>query len=88
MEQEISRIWEEEKRTICFVTNNIDEAIFLGDRVISLDGKLPGRMNRSYDVNLPRLQRIYDLEFLKLRQQITDETELFYSKVYKKETGI
>ncbi|MGI6678514.1 MAG: ABC transporter ATP-binding protein [Dehalobacterium sp.] len=76
MEQEISRIWEAEKRTICFVTNNIDEAIFLGDRVISLDGKLPGRMNRSYDVNLPRPREFTDLEFLKLRQQITDETEL------------
>lgn len=76
MEQEIIRIWESEKRTICFVTNNIDEAIFLGDRIITLDGKLPGRMKNTYDVNIPRPRDFTDIEFLKLRQKITNETEL------------
>jgi NitT/TauT family transport system ATP-binding protein/sulfonate transport system ATP-binding protein len=32
MEKETARIWETEKRTVVFVTNNIDEAIYLGDR--------------------------------------------------------
>ena len=41
MENEIMRIWEAEKRTVCFVTNNIDEAIFLGDIIYILEGKLP-----------------------------------------------
>ena len=34
MEQELRSIWEKEKRTVCFVTNNIEEAIYLGDRVV------------------------------------------------------
>ena len=45
MEKETARIWETEQRTVLFVTNNIDEAIYLGDRIISLQGKLPGRMH-------------------------------------------
>ena len=76
MEMEIVRIWELEKRTICFVTNNIDEAIYIGDRIISLEGKLPGRLNNIYDVNLPRPRDFTDIEFLKLRQKINDDMEL------------
>ena len=76
MEQETVRIWETEKKTVIFVTNNIDEAIFLGDRIVTLEGKLPGRMGQVYDVNLPRPREHTDLEFLKMRQQITDESTL------------
>ncbi|MGI1659801.1 MAG: ABC transporter ATP-binding protein [Desulfitobacterium sp.] len=76
MEQEMVRIWEAEKRTICFVTNNIEEAIFLGDRIITLEGKLPGRLGLTYEVNLPRPREFTDIEFLKLRQKITDDTQL------------
>ena len=76
MEQETVRIWETEKKTVIFVTNNIDEAIFLGDRIVTLEGKLPGRMGKVYNVNLPRPREHTDLEFLKLRQLITDESTL------------
>lgn len=43
MEQEIVRIWQQEKKTVLFVTNIIDEAIYIGDRIVVLEGKLPGR---------------------------------------------
>lgn len=76
MEQETARILEIEKKTVCFVTNNIDEAIYLGDRIIVLDGKLPGRMSKIHRVDLPRPRDFTDLAFLKLRQLITKETEL------------
>jgi NitT/TauT family transport system ATP-binding protein/sulfonate transport system ATP-binding protein len=76
MEKETVRIWEAEKRTVLFVTNNIDEAIFLGDRIISLHGKLPGRMHQVYDVHLPRPREHTDMEFLKLRHDITEASEL------------
>ncbi|WP_434510668.1 ABC transporter ATP-binding protein [Desulfitobacterium sp. AusDCA] len=76
MEQETVRIWEKEKRTVIFVTNNIEEAIFLGDRIVSLEGKLPGRMKTIYEVNLPRPRVYTDIEFLKIRNTITNETAL------------
>ncbi len=76
MEKEITRVWEQEKRTVLFVTNNIDEAIYLGDRIITLEGKLPGRVSGEYKVDLPRPREHTDLEFLELRRKITDATEL------------
>lgn len=76
MEKETIRIWEAEKRTVIFVTNNIDEALFLADRLITLQGKLPGRMQTVYDVHFPRPREHTDLDFLKLRQEITDASAL------------
>jgi NitT/TauT family transport system ATP-binding protein/sulfonate transport system ATP-binding protein len=76
MEKEIIRIWEEEKGTVVFVTNNIDEAIYLGDRIVILEGKLPGRISGEYKVSLPRPREHTDIEFLKLRKKIFNSTEL------------
>ena len=76
MEQEIIRIWEQDKKTILFVTNNIDEALFLGDRIVLMEGKLPGKIKKEYQVNLPRPRDHTDMAFLQLREQITAETEL------------
>ena len=76
MEQETVRIWETEKRTVIFVTNNIEEAVYLGDRIVVLEGKLPGKMKKIYDVNLPRPRDYTDPDFLELRHRITEETEL------------
>jgi ABC-type nitrate/sulfonate/bicarbonate transport system ATPase subunit len=76
MEKETVRIWETERRTILFVTNNIEEAVYLGDRIISLRGKLPGRMHATYDVNLPRPREHTEMKFLQLRHEITEASEL------------
>jgi NitT/TauT family transport system ATP-binding protein/sulfonate transport system ATP-binding protein len=76
MQHETVRIWEQEKRTIIFVTNNIDEALFLADRVILMEGKLPGRVKKEFIVDLPRPRDHEDSDLLKLRSRIADETEL------------
>jgi len=76
MEQETARIWQAEKRTVIFVTNNIDEALYLGDRIVAMEGKLPGRVQTVYEVDLPRPRDFTDMEFLRLRQQIIDASRL------------
>jgi NitT/TauT family transport system ATP-binding protein/sulfonate transport system ATP-binding protein len=76
MEKETERIWQTEKRTVVFVTNSIDEAVFLADRIVTLEGKLPGRLKNVYEVNLPRPREHTDMEFLRLRQKIVDDSEL------------
>jgi len=75
MEQETMRILQTEKKTVCFITNNIDEALYLGDRIIVLDGKLPGRMHKIH-IELSRPRDFTDRAFLELRQKIIDETQL------------
>jgi len=55
LQDELIRIWRQTDRTILFVTHDIDEAVYLADRVVALGGK-PGevRAMRSVDVERPR----------------------------------
>lgn len=53
MQTELMRIWSIEKRTVLFVTHDIEEAIFLADRVIVM-GKRPGRIVDIIKVDFPR----------------------------------
>jgi NitT/TauT family transport system ATP-binding protein/sulfonate transport system ATP-binding protein len=75
MEEEIQRIWQQEKRTIIFVTNNIEEAVYLGDRIV-LMSKAPGTIKQIYDVNLPRPRNTMDEEFLRIRKEVSENTDL------------
>ena len=76
MEIEIERVWQEEKRTILFVTSNFDEAFYLADRIIFLDGKLPSHLAGEYVVDLPRPRNLTGHDFLELRKKITDSMSL------------
>ena len=53
MQEEILRIWEKEKRTVIFVTNNIEEACYLGDRIILLSD-CPATVKEVYPISIPR----------------------------------
>lgn len=76
MQNEILRISGEEKKTIIFVTNNIEEACCLGDRIVLLSS-LPAEVKEVYDMSfLPKPRDIVSPEFLKIRQTISDNTDL------------
>ena len=75
MEEEVLRIWEKEKRTVIFVTNNIEEAVYLGDRIVLLS-ECPAKVKEIYPVNLPRPRDYVDSEFLRLRETIEENTDL------------
>ena len=53
MQTELMRIWEEGRKTVLFVTHQIDEAVFLSDRVLVF-ARRPGRMLESVAIDLPR----------------------------------
>ena len=75
MEEEVARIWQQEKRTVIFVTNNIEEACYLGDRII-LFSERPAQINKIYVNDLPRPRDMVSDEFMKLRTTISDNTDL------------
>jgi NitT/TauT family transport system ATP-binding protein len=75
MQEEIQRVWQQEKRTIIFVTNNIEEAVYLGDRIILLS-QCPARVKQIYDINLPRPRNTIDPEFLRIRKEVSENTDL------------
>ena len=53
MQLELLRIWEQGRKTVLFITHQIDEAVFLADRIIIL-GRRPGRIKEVIDIDLPR----------------------------------
>lgn len=70
MQESLGQIWTKQKRTVVFVTNNIEEALYLADRIILLSN-CPGRITAEYKILLPRPRNVVDPEFLKLRKEIT-----------------
>lgn len=75
MEDEILKIWEKNKRTVIFVTNNVEEAIYLGDRIILLGGH-PTSVKKEYIPEMPRPRNYTDQAFLRLRNEIVADTDL------------
>ena len=71
MQEELQRIWQEEKRTIIFVTNNLEEAIYLADRIIVLSN-CPAHVKKEYYVEMSRPRNYVSPEFLALRKEITE----------------
>jgi NitT/TauT family transport system ATP-binding protein len=53
MQYELSRIWEETHKSLLYITHNIQEAVFLGDRVVVLSRR-PGRILDIIEIDLPR----------------------------------
>jgi NitT/TauT family transport system ATP-binding protein len=53
MQSELLRIWEEEKKTVVFVTHSVDEAIYLADRIVIMSAR-PGNIKDIIKIELPR----------------------------------
>jgi NitT/TauT family transport system ATP-binding protein len=53
MQEEVTRLWERTGKTIVFVTHDIEEAVYLGDRVVVLSAR-PGRIREEVKIDLPR----------------------------------
>lgn len=70
MQEDLMKIWEKEKRTIVFVTNNIEEAIYLADRIVVMTN-CPTNIKKEYPVNLARPRDYVDPVFLSLREEIS-----------------
>lgn len=75
MQEDLLKIWEKEKRTIVFITNNIEEACYLGDRIILLSD-CPAKVKEVYPIAIPRPRDMVSEEFLNLRTVISDNTDL------------
>jgi NitT/TauT family transport system ATP-binding protein len=74
MQQLLLRVWERDRKTVLFVTHDIDEAILLGDRVYVMTSR-PGRLKEEILVPIPRPRSagmVMDPEFIELKRKILD----------------
>ncbi len=72
IENSLIKLWERKKQTIIFVTHNLEEAVYLSERVLVLTPK-PARIKQEVSItHLPHPRNIADPEFVRLRRLITD----------------
>jgi NitT/TauT family transport system ATP-binding protein len=69
LQEEIIRIWRDQQKTIVFVTHDIEEAIYLADR-IAIMKQFPGRIDKVIEVNLPRPRQRASYSFYTLKEEI------------------
>jgi sulfonate transport system ATP-binding protein len=69
LQNELQRIWQHERLTMVLVTHDVDEAIYLGDRVVTMAPR-PGRIERIADVDLPRPRERTDPRYVALRDEL------------------
>jgi NitT/TauT family transport system ATP-binding protein len=73
MQEELLRVWEDQRRTVVFITHSIDEAVVLGDMIVVMTAH-PGRIKAMIPVPFPRPRGVFELkaqpEFGRLTHQV------------------
>ena len=75
MRSELLRIWEAERKTILFVTHDIEESVQLADRVVVMSAR-PARIRRIVPIDLPHPRDLSSRRYLELRDGIFEEIGL------------
>ncbi|ADZ09886.1 Taurine-transporting ATPase [Methanobacterium lacus] len=70
LQKEIIQIWEQETKTIIFVTHNVDEAVFLADRILVFSER-PGRIIETFNIEQERIRDRTSEEYLAIKRKIT-----------------
>ena len=78
MRGELLRIWQAERRTIIFVTHDIDEAVQLADRVVVLSSR-PAKIENVLAIDIPHPRNMSAPRYLELRDQLLNKIGLAYA---------
>ena len=71
LEDELLKLWERNKTTVIFITHNIEEAVYLGERILVLTNK-PTCIKKEIYNNIQRPRNIAAKDFVDLRNEVTD----------------
>ena len=74
LRSELQDIWIKMKRTILFITHSVEEAVYLGDRVVVMSEKKQS-IKDIITIGLPRPRHVYDDAFVQYRHQILEEVQ-------------
>jgi sulfonate transport system ATP-binding protein len=72
LEDEVIRLWQELGSTVVFITHNIEEAVYLAQRVLIMSNK-PTTIKEEVDVNLARPRDVTDPRFIEIRKYVTNQ---------------
>jgi sulfonate transport system ATP-binding protein len=71
LEDEVIRLWKATGATVLFITHNLEEAVYLAERVLILSNK-PAGIKAEVPVNLERPRKVSSPDFIRIRKEITD----------------
>lgn len=71
LEDELVNLWQKLNSTILFVTHNIEEAVYVAERILVLTNK-PTKVKAEIQVDLSRPRKLIDPRFVELRRQVTE----------------
>jgi len=69
LDNEVLNIWRQEKKTVVFVTHNIDEALLLGTRVVLMSAS-PGRIDKEWRIDSPWPRDLNEKKFTEIREEM------------------
>ena len=72
LEDEVIRLWKELGSTVVFIKHNIEEAVYLAERVIILSNK-PANIKEEIKIDLPHPRNVADPKFIEYREYITEK---------------
>jgi sulfonate transport system ATP-binding protein len=72
LEDEVIRLWKELHSTVIFITHNIEEAVYLANRILIMDNK-PSKVKEEVLIDLPRPRNVYSKEFIDIRSYVTEK---------------
>lgn len=72
LEDEVIRLWKEMGTTVIFITHNIEEAVYLAEKIFILSNK-PATVKEQITVDLPRPRDVTDSKFIEIRKYVTDK---------------
>lgn len=81
LQDEIIRIWEEDKRTVVMITNDVDEAVLMADRIVSLTPGPKATFGREFRVDLPRPRERTGLNFCPEFRALRNEVTRYMTKI-------
>jgi ABC-type nitrate/sulfonate/bicarbonate transport system ATPase subunit len=71
LEDELVKLWQTLNSTVLFITHNIEEAVYVADRILVLTPK-PTKVRAEVIVDLPRPRNFLDPKFVEIRRQVTE----------------
>jgi len=72
LEDEVIRLWQELGSTVVFITHNIEEAVYVSQRILIMSNK-PSTVKEEVMVDLPRPRDVTDPRFIEIRKYVTEQ---------------
>ncbi len=75
LQEQLIGVWKRFENTIVFVTHDVDEAVYLADKIVILD-KNPGRIARIVEVDIERPRKRDSKEFIEVQESIVKDLDM------------